>query len=77
MEIMLRAFGQLTEIIKTNVVALPDGADSDALVQELQKMYPALAAKKYMIAIDKKTISRNTGLAEGSTVALLPPFSGG
>ncbi|MEJ7911701.1 MAG: MoaD/ThiS family protein [Chitinophagaceae bacterium] len=77
MQITLRAFGQLTDIIKINVVTLRDGADLNALVQELQKLYPALVGKKYVIAVDKKTIAGNTGLTEGITVALLPPFSGG
>lgn len=77
MQINLRAFGTLTDIIKTNVLTLSEDADTDNLVAELKGLYPALADKKFMIAVDKKTISGNTNLKQDSTVALLPPFSGG
>lgn len=77
MEITLRAFGSLSDLIKTTVFTLPDGADSDSLLLELTAIYPALAYKKFMLTVDKKSISESTLLHEGCTVALLPPFSGG
>ncbi len=77
MQINLKTFGPLTDIIKTNVVTLSEDADTDKLVAELKGLFPALADKKFMIAVDKKTISSNTILKQNSTVALLPPFSGG
>jgi molybdopterin synthase sulfur carrier subunit len=40
-------------------------------------MYPSLADAKYLIAVDKQTVTGNTILKEGSMIALLPPFSGG
>jgi molybdopterin synthase sulfur carrier subunit len=40
-------------------------------------MFPAIAGAKFVIAVDKKVISENTILQGNSTIALLPPFSGG
>ena len=77
MQIKVRAFGPLMEIIRTGEVTLPGTADTDSLIQELTHQYPALGEKKFMIAVDQKTVFGNTLLTPGSTVALLPPFSGG
>jgi molybdopterin synthase sulfur carrier subunit len=41
------------------------------------KTIPALAGMKYIIAVDKQVIIKNTILNNNSVVALLPPFSGG
>lgn len=77
MLIRIIIFGQLTEIIKSSEFTLTGIADTNSLANELNKLYPALADAKYMIAVDKQTITGNTILKEGSTVALMPPFSGG
>ncbi|MDB5208567.1 MAG: thiamine protein [Flavisolibacter sp.] len=70
-------FGQLTDIINSSELALDNIRDTDSVVEELNNRYPALVSAKYMIAVDKQTVTENTILKEGSTVALLPPFSGG
>jgi molybdopterin synthase sulfur carrier subunit len=70
-------FGQLTDIINSSELALDNIRDTDSVVEELNNRYPALVSAKYMIAVDKETVTENTILKEGSTVALLPPFSGG
>lgn len=70
-------FGQIQEITGKHELQVKEMADTYTLLAELSKMYPAIATAKYMIAVDKKTISGNTKLKDGSTVALLPPFSGG
>lgn len=70
-------FGQLTDIINSSEFALDNIRDTDSVVEELNNRYPALVSAKYMIAVDKQTVTENTILKEGSTVALLPPFSGG
>ncbi|HZH64273.1 MAG TPA: MoaD/ThiS family protein [Flavisolibacter sp.] len=77
MQIRILVFGQLTDIVESSTLTLADVKDTDMLVAELNRRYPALAAVKYMVAVNKKTIAGNTILNEGSTVALLPPFSGG
>ncbi len=77
MQIKIRVFGQLTDIVTTNEINLYEVNDTDGLVKELNKLYPALVNRNYFMAIDKKTIKGNTVLHEGNTVALMPPFSGG
>jgi molybdopterin synthase sulfur carrier subunit len=76
MPVNVLIFGQLTEIAGNSLV-LDDITHTDMLIAELNKRYPALADKKYLIAVDKKVISGNTVLNDNNTVALLPPFSGG
>ncbi len=70
-------FGQLTDIVNSNELILTGIRDTDSLLAELNNRYPALATAKYMMAVDKQKVTGNTILQEGSTVALLPPFSGG
>ena len=77
MGIQVIVFGQLTDILKDSSFTLTGIADTDGLISELNKRYPALTNARYMIAVDKQTVTGNMHLNEGSTVALLPPFSGG
>ena len=70
-------FGQLTDIINSSTLTLTNIADTNSLVSELNKRYPALAGTRYMMAVNKQTVTVNTVLKEDSIVALLPPFSGG
>jgi sulfur-carrier protein len=77
MQINLIIFGRLTDITGKNVMTLLDIPDTNALVKQLHEMYPVLAHNKYVIAVDRKVITANTSLNENSTVALMPPFSGG
>lgn len=77
MQVQIIIFGQLTDITGKSGLILHDISDTDTLIQALQKMYPALADSKYAIALDKKVILKNTILTDNSTIALLPPFSGG
>jgi len=69
-------FGQLTDITGRSL-SLDNITDTDNLVRQLNKLYPALADKKYVIAVDKQVVTTNTVLTNNNTVALLPPFSGG
>jgi molybdopterin synthase sulfur carrier subunit len=70
-------FGQLVDITGSSTLTMPDVPDTDALVQQLHQLYPALATIKYVIAVDKKKTSENVSLQSHTTIALLPPFSGG
>ncbi|TAL49285.1 MAG: MoaD/ThiS family protein [Chitinophagaceae bacterium] len=76
MQVNIILFGQLTEIAG-NAVSVDNVADTDSLVRILHKRYPALADTKYVIAVNKQVVNRNIPLNNNSTVALLPPFSGG
>ena len=70
-------FGQLTDIFRSSSLLMRDIPDTDRLLAELTRRFPQLGVSKYVLAVNKKTISGNTPLSDGSTVALLPPFSGG
>ena len=76
MQVKIIIFGQLTDITGSSVL-LDNVTDTDNLVKTMNKLYPGLADKKYLVAVDKKIIAENSLLKENSTVALLPPFSGG
>jgi len=76
MAINIILFGQLSEIAGSSL-SLKNVTDTDNLVKELHNLYPALSDAKYVIAINKKMVTENTAITENSTVALLPPFSGG
>ena len=77
MQINLITSGRLTDITGKNALTLSDIPDTNTLVKQMHGLYPALALNKYVIAVDRKIISGNTILNENSTVALMPPFSGG
>jgi molybdopterin synthase sulfur carrier subunit len=70
-------FGQLCDIAGSDSIVLENIADTDKLQVLLKKNFPALASSNYVIAIDKKLVVENTSLHENSSIALLPPFSGG
>jgi molybdopterin converting factor small subunit len=76
MPVNIIVFGQLADITG-NVLSLDNVTDTDSLVQELNKLYPALAKKKYAVAVDKQVVNKNISITSNNTVALLPPFSGG
>ena len=76
MPVNIIIFGQLTDITG-NSILLDNIADTDSLIKELNNLYPALVDIKYMIAVNKQVVNKNTLLKDNCTVALLPPFSGG
>ena len=77
MKINIIVFGQLTEIIGNDNLVVSDTKNTDSLMEQLHKLYPALADTKFLMAVDKQLITANTILTNNSTIALLPPFSGG
>jgi len=76
MQIKLIIFGQLADTLGESLV-LENITDTDSLTAALNKKYPALVNATYVIAVNKKIITGNSVLTDDSTVALLPPFSGG
>ena len=77
MTVNILVFGQLTEITGSQHLVVNDVQDTDSLVKQLATRYPALSGAKYVIAVNKEVITGNTLLQQNSTVAFLPPFSGG
>lgn len=76
MTVQVLFFGKLVDIAGSSLV-LNNVTSTDELLDQLRLQFPALAAEKYIVAVDKKTITENTSLTDSCTVALLPPFSGG
>jgi molybdopterin synthase sulfur carrier subunit len=76
MSLKIILFGKLAEIAGGSV-SVDNVADTDSLIIALHKDYPEFTKTKYVIAVDKQVIKENTVLNKKSTVALLPPFSGG
>jgi len=77
MDIKIILFGQLGDVAGSNEILLKSVNNTADLQEQLKKQYPAIAASKYIIAVDKKMVQENTALQENNLVALLPPFSGG
>ena len=77
MQVHIMFFGQLTDITGTQELVLQDIYDTNTLQETLHELYPALANAKYAIAMNKKTIQGNSMFSGDTTIALLPPFSGG
>ena len=76
-ELSIFVFGQLVDITGTGNIFLPMVSDSNALQEILNERFPALRTVSYVIAVDKKLVIGNTALTPQSSIALLPPFSGG
>ena len=77
MQVQIVLFGQLTDITGSHTLVLNGVADTNQVVAAVNKLFPAMADVKYIIAVDKKQVQENTALNETASVALLPPFSGG
>lgn len=70
-------FGAVTEIIGNSHVQVDDVTSTEELKQKLETEYPRLKSINYAIAVNKQIVSGATPVDNTSTVALLPPFSGG
>ena len=77
MAVNIIIFGQLTDITGKQNLVVSDVNDTNQLISKLNQMFPAIAGAKFVIAVNKQVISENTILENNSTIALLPPFSGG
>jgi sulfur-carrier protein len=77
MAVQVKIFGQLTEIVNSHELTITDISDTNSLINELNKRYPSLSGSRYIVAVNKQTVTSNTVLSDDSVVALLPPFSGG
>ena len=75
MQTTILAFGSIAEITGKSF-SIADVSDVKSLKIKLLETYPELAHKIFLISVDKR-ISTNETILNNSTVALLPPFSGG
>jgi sulfur-carrier protein len=77
MEINVIAFGQIADIFGSRALQLTDVNSTDELRRKLEKKYPQLKEMNYLVAVDRNIIQADTVISDTSTIALLPPFSGG
>lgn len=75
MQVKIIAFGQIAEITGSELFI--EAEEVVVLKTALQIEFPALADKKYVIAVNNKLITDNKELSENDVVALMPPYSGG
>ena len=75
MQILL--FGQLTDLVGAETVEIKHAKNTTHLLEQLYQQYPALIGATFMLAVDKQVVPDDMALSEHSTIALLPPFSGG
>ena len=76
MPVNVMAFGSITDVMGESI-QLEHVQDTDALMLELNRRFPALKSSKFLVAVNKKMINKNTRLNGDDTVALMSPFSGG
>jgi len=74
---IIKVFGQLTDVFKQENISVENAADVEELKKRLVDSFPALADKTFVVAVDKRIIHNNISLLENAEIALLPPFSGG
>ncbi len=77
MGITVLFFGQLSDVTGARSLEMETPATISALKQQLYARYPGLGSVPFKVAVNTEIIEEEASLAAGSTIALLPPFSGG
>jgi molybdopterin synthase sulfur carrier subunit len=77
MEMTVLLFGRLAEIAGTAKLIIPAVEDTGALAAVIHERYPEMATVRYIMAVDRQTVTSPVLLTAQNSVALLPPFSGG
>ena len=71
------SFGPIADIIGKDSIVVADVSSTLELKQKLEAEFPRLKTMEYAIAVEKQLTTTSILLENHSTVALLPPFSGG
>ena len=77
MQVTIISFGPLKEILGNEPLLLSNVHDTEEAMAEMNRRFPELADKVFILAVDKQIVRGKTKLENQCTVALLPPFSGG
>lgn len=77
MKIEILFFGQLTDIVGCNSMLMDNPGNIAQLKAELFSKFPAMEKTKYTIALNNKLVIKDQSIPEDSTIAFMPPFSGG
>ena len=76
-KITVLTFGVLTELTGSSSFEVIDVHSTDELIQQLHTQFPKLKEVQFAIAVNKEVVHQSVLLDDNTTVALLPPFSGG
>jgi sulfur-carrier protein len=70
-------FGQLVDIIGSSRISIEHVGTVRDFKAMMHVIYPNLLNKTYAVAIENTLAGDEDVIADGSTVALMPPYSGG
>jgi molybdopterin synthase sulfur carrier subunit len=73
----IKVFGQLVDVFGAEIISTDAVGNVEALKAGLEKRFPALAEKTFVVAVNRKVVHENISLNDKEEIALLPPFSGG
>ena len=77
MQIKVKLFGALADIVGSNELLMENVHDSEELCNKFREMYSASKEIKMLVAVNRSIQSEPFILREADEIALLPPFSGG
>ena len=77
MKVEVKVFGQLTDMLGAERMAVEGIADTKELLSRLTTLHPVLQDMAIAVAVDGRIVTENTPLTTASLVVLMPPFSGG
>ena len=77
MNIQVRLFGSLVDLIGKSNVVVSNCKDTESLKEKLIGEYPGLKNCEFVISVNKKVVKNNQVLELGNDIAFLPPFAGG
>ena len=76
-EITLQFYGVLAEIAGTRQTHLKNHDSLEKVKDHVHRQYPEMRKHNFIYAVNNRIASGNQDIGNGSTVALMPPFSGG
>ena len=77
MKIEILFFGQLTDMVGCTTLLLDNPGDILQLKEQLFLKFPLLKSVKFTIALNNQLVINDQSIPENSTIAFMPPFSGG
>lgn len=77
MKVQVLFFGELEEITGCSHRQVQGVEDTMMLTDIMVADYPALANRKYLLAVNEQVVDEKIFLQDADVVAFLPPYSGG
>ena len=77
MKIKILFFGQLTDITGCSSMQLNNPGTIGQLKEQLFLKFPTLKTASFTIALNSQLVLQDQIISENSTIAFMPPFSGG